>query len=187
MILLIDNYDSFTYNLFQIIGSIDSDVKVFRNDHVNQSMIYELKPKKIVISPGPGHPKDAGNTIELIQNFHDSISILGICLGHQAIGYSFGASIIKAKSIEHGKVHKIDHFGHDIFLGVPNSFNATRYHSLIIDEKTLPKDFEIIAKTNDDTIMGISHKSYDIIGLQFHPESIGTNKGFKIIKNFLSR
>ena len=113
MIILIDNYDSFTYNLFQMIGSIDTDIKVLRNDYVNQSMIYELKPTKIVISPGPGHPKDAGNTIELIQNFHDSISILGII----KLLYSFGASIIKAKSIEHGKVHEINHFGHDIFLG----------------------------------------------------------------------
>ena len=123
----------------------------------------------------------------MIQNFHDSISILGICLGHQAIGYSFGASIIKAKSIEHGKVHEINHFGHDIFLGVQDSFKATRYHSLEVDETTLPKDFEIIAKTNDNTIMGISHNTFDIIGLQFHPESIGTKKGFKIIENFLRR
>ena len=138
MIVLIDNYDSFTYNLFQMIGSIDTDIKVLRNDYVNQSMIYELKPTKIVISPGPGHPKDAGNTIELIRNFHDSISILGICLGHQAIGYSFGASIIKAKSIEHGKVHEINHFGHDIFQLVYFHFSARPSLCLLCP---LPSDF----------------------------------------------
>ncbi len=185
MILVIDNYDSFTFNLVQIIGKLGRKFKVFRNDKITLDKIKRLKPDKILISPGPGRPENAGLTCEIIKEFYKKIPILGVCLGHQAIGYSFGAKIIKAKRIMHGKVSKIFHDKRFIFKKVENPFIATRYHSLVIDRNTLSKDFVICAESEDKEIMGIRHKKYNLFGVQFHPESVLTKEGEKIIKNFL--
>lgn len=187
MILLIDNYDSFTYNLYQLIGKIDTNIIVKRNDEISIEEIRSLKPDKIIISPGPGNPinkKDFGICNEIILEFKDKIPILGICLGHQGIFAAFGGKIRRSDPL-HGKLSKIIHFNAEIFKGIENSFNATRYHSLVCDEDSLPECIEITAKTEDGVIMGIKHHSYPIYGLQFHPESIGTNQGLIIIKNFL--
>ena len=188
MILMIDNYDSFTYNIVQYIGELGANVKIFRNDEITLDEIKKLKPKKIIISPGPCTPNEAGISIEAIKQFGDSIPILGICLGHQSIGQAFGGKIISAKKIMHGKTSKIIHNNDKIFKGIINPFEATRYHSLVIEKETIPKCFEIIAWTNnseDDEIMGVKHNKFPIYGLQFHPESILTKSGKNILKNFL--
>ena len=185
MNIIIDNYDSFTYNLAQYIGEIDPDIEVFKNDSLSIDQIIALKPKHIIISPGPGRPEDAGVSVEVIKNLKDQVPILGICLGHQAIGYAFGAEIINADDIFHGKVSKIFHNNENLFHKIPSPFTATRYHSLIIKEASLPINFNIIAKTSNGLIMGIKHVEYPLYGLQFHPESILTDQGFQIIKNFL--
>ncbi|MBJ41335.1 MAG: anthranilate/aminodeoxychorismate synthase component II [Gammaproteobacteria bacterium] len=188
MILMIDNYDSFTYNIVQYIGELGANVKIFRNDEITLDEIKKLKPKKIIISPGPCTPNEAGISIEAIKQFGDSIPILGICLGHQSIGQAFGGKIISAKKIMHGKTSKIIHNNDKIFKGITNPFEATRYHSLVIEKETIPKCFEIIAWTNnseDDEIMGVKHNKFPIYGLQFHPESILTKSGKNILKNFL--
>jgi len=184
-ILLIDNYDSFTYNIFHSLSKLGAKVEVYRNDKISLKEISKNKFDKIVISPGPGHPNSSGNCINLVKHFYKTIPILGICLGHQIIGAAFGGVIKKAKIIMHGKLSKIIHNGSFLFKKIPKNFYATRYHSLIINEKTLNQDFEISAKTEDNIIMAINHKIYHLYGIQFHPESIKTNFGNIIFKNFL--
>jgi len=186
MILLIDNYDSFTYNVKHYLSEIGADVNTVRNDQITIKEISKLNPKAIVLSPGPCTPNEAGICIELINKLKNKFPILGICLGHQSIGQAFGSNIVKCKEIMHGKIDSITHFNHKVFKGIDNNFLATRYHSLIIDRKTLNKDFTITAETNKKIIMGIAHKSLPIYGFQFHPESIGTTVGKKILMNFLN-
>ena len=189
MILLIDNYDSFTYNLVHYVEELDFDVEIYRNDKISLNKIKRLNPKKIIISPGPCTPNEAGISINLIKKFYKDIPILGVCLGHQAIAQAFGAKIVKAKKIMHGKVSTMTNLGSRIFSGIPKKFNATRYHSLVIQNNTLPNDFKIISDTIDNgkkVIMGIEHNQYPCFGVQFHPESIATNPfGKKMIKNYL--
>ena len=186
-VLVIDNYDSFTYNLVQLLGSFDCKITVYRNDEINTDYIYKISPDKILISPGPGRPEDSKVTLSAIKCFAGKIPILGICLGHQAIGYIFGAKIITSKIIMHGKTSIIKHDNKTIFKNVPQDFEATRYHSLIIENETLPDELEISAQTEDGTIMGIRHKQLQIEGIQFHPESILTKNGKDIIKNWLEQ
>ncbi len=185
-ILLIDNYDSFTYNLFHYLLSLNCDVEVVRNDKINSKEIVKKKYKKIVISPGPGNPNQAGNCLRIVKDLSRRIPILGVCLGHQIIGQAFGSKIVNAKKLMHGKTSKILHKNLGIFKGVKKNLIGTRYHSLIIDGKTLNEDLIVTAKTRDDVIMGIMHKSYSVHGVQFHPESISTKEGIKLIKNFLN-
>ena len=187
MYLLIDNYDSFTYNISQYLGELGVNVHIERNDKVKIDYIFKkLSPKGIIISPGPSTPQNAGICIDLIKHsFVKKIPLLGICLGHQAIGVAFGGKVILANKIYHGKTSKIKHNKKDLFYKIPSPFLATRYHSLIIEEKTLPKDLKITAKTEDGIIMGVSHKLAPIFGVQFHPESISTENGYSIFKNFL--
>jgi anthranilate synthase/aminodeoxychorismate synthase-like glutamine amidotransferase len=185
MILVIDNYDSFTYNLVQYLGELGADLAVYRNDKITIERIKKLKPAKILISPGPGEPKDAGISEEVIATFGKTVPILGVCLGHQAIGEVFGGRIVGAKKLMHGKTSTIFHNGKGIFKGIENPFEATRYHSLLIERKTFPKALRITAETKAREIMALQHKSYPIYGLQFHPESILTLEGKKLLKNFL--
>ena len=184
-ILLIDNYDSFTYNLYHYLQSLKCKVDVKRNDKISTNEIIKKKYKKIVISPGPGNPNQAGNCLKIVLDLFKKIPILGVCLGHQVIGQAFGAKIISANKLMHGKTSIILHNRKGIFKGVKKNLIGTRYHSLIIDRKTLNKDFIITAKTKDNIIMAIMHKSYDLHGVQFHPESINTKEGIKLIKNFI--
>ena len=186
MLVLIDNYDSFTYNLYHYLLSLRCRVEVVRNDKIDSRRILKKKYKKIVISPGPGNPTQAGNCLKIVKELSKKISILGVCLGHQVIGQAYGAKIINAKKLMHGKTSEILHNKVGIFKGIKNNLIGTRYHSLIIDRKSLNKDFIITAKTEDNVIMGIMHKKYDLHGVQFHPESINTKEGMKIIKNFLN-
>ena len=185
MILVIDNYDSFTYNLVQYLGELGAKLEVRRNDAITIGQIKKIKPKKIVISPGPGVPKDAGISKEVILAFGKDIPLLGVCLGHQAIGEAFGGKIIGAKALMHGKTSLIYHNGKNVFKGIKNPFEATRYHSLIVERKSFPSVLEITAQTKDKEIMGLRHKKYPIFGVQFHPESILTAQGMAILKNFL--
>jgi len=186
MILIIDNYDSFTYNLVQYLGELGADIKVYRNDKITIGQIKKMKPARIVISPGPGEPKNAGISEEAVRVFGQKTPILGVCLGHQAIGEVFGGRIIGAKTLMHGKTSVIHHDGKSIFKGVANPFAATRYHSLIIERKSFPKALRITAQTSDKEIMALEHHAYPIYGVQFHPESILTLEGKKILKNFLT-
>lgn len=187
MILLIDNYDSFSYNLYQLIGSINQDIKVIRNDELSINQIEQLNPSHIIISPGPGRPKDAGICETAIDYFKDKIPILGICLGHQAIAETFGATITYAKEIMHGKKSTINIIDETpLFTGLDKNFSAARYHSLAVSRETLSNDLKITAQTADEEIMAIEHKIYPVYGLQFHPESILTKQGDIIIKNFLA-
>lgn len=185
MILIIDNYDSFTYNLYQYVGEIYKNVKVVRNDAVSTNDIREMKPEGIIISPGPGTPKDAGISVEVVKKLGSSIPILGICLGHQSIAEAFGGKIIGSSKIMHGKTSVIKHDGRDIFHGIKNPLKVMRYHSLIAERESLPKELCISAETDDGIIMAVKHKEYRIFGIQFHPESYFTEDGRKIIKNFL--
>ena len=185
-ILLIDNYDSFTYNLYHYLSTLKCKVDVFRNDKINLHIIKKNKYKKIVISPGPGNPSQAGRCMSIVKHFHKTIPILGVCLGHQIIGQVFKSKIIGAKKLMHGKTSIIKHNGKGIFKGLKKVISATRYHSLIIDRKTLNKDLLITAETKDKIIMGIMHKKYNIHGVQFHPESIKTSSGMKLLVNFLN-
>jgi len=191
-VVMVDNYDSFTYNLVQYFGELGADVTVLRNDEVTVEDIQELNPDKIVISPGPCTPKEAGISVETILEFAGNKPILGVCLGHQSIGYAFGGDIVHAKSIMHGKVSDVYHNDVGVFKGLNNPFVATRYHSLVIDQKTLPDCLEVTAWTQDeqgnvDEIMGVRHKTLDIEGVQFHPESILTEHGHDMLRNFLER
>ena len=185
-ILLIDNYDSFTYNLFHYISKFNCKVDVIRNDKIKSKDVIRKKYKKIVISPGPGNPSQAGNCLKIVRDLHNELPILGVCLGHQIIGQAFGSKIIKAKKLMHGKMSKIYFKKNDIFQNINTPFNATRYHSLIIDRKNLPECFNITAETKNKIIMGIKHKEYDLYGVQFHPESINTKVGMQIIKNYIN-
>lgn len=185
MLLVIDNYDSFTYNLVQYLGELGENLKVFRNDRISIDKIKKLKPQKIVISPGPGTPEDAGISKEVISEFADRIPILGVCLGHQCIGSVYGGKIIQAKKLMHGKTSAIYHNSKMIFEGIPSPFEATRYHSLLVERPTLPDCLEITAWTEDKEIMGLKHKEYLLFGVQFHPESILTKVGKDILRNFL--
>ena len=185
MLLMVDNYDSFTFNLVQYFGELGQKVKVLRNDEVSLDQIEDLNPKFIVISPGPCTPNEAGISIDAIKEFSGKIPILGVCLGHQAIGAAFGSKIIKADQIMHGKISDVIHDGSEIFQNIESPFQATRYHSLVIDPETLSKDFSVNAWTEDGTIMGIKHNSQEIYGLQFHPESLKTIDGMTMLNNFL--
>jgi para-aminobenzoate synthetase component II len=185
MILLLDNYDSFTYNLAQYLGQMGQDVEIRRNDEVTLDEIQNLRPERIVISPGPCTPNEAGVSVPLIQRFAGEIPILGVCLGHQAIGAAFGGHVVRARKIMHGKTSEIQHDGKTIFHGLPQQFLATRYHSLIVERKTLPSALEISAETSDGTIMGLRHRKLRVEGVQFHPESILTIAGFRLLENFL--
>ena len=184
-ILLIDNYDSFTYNLYHYVSSFNRNVDVERNDKIYSKDIVKNKYKKIIISPGPGNPNQAGNCLKIVKNFYSEIPILGVCLGHQIIGQVFGSKIIQAKKLMHGKTSKILSKKIGLLKNLPKTFEATRYHSLIIDKKSLSKDLEITAETKDGLIMGVRHKKYHVHGVQFHPESIKTKLGIKILKNFI--
>ena len=185
MLLMIDNYDSFTYNLVQYFYQLGQEVEVHRNDLISLDDIEKKSPEYIVISPGPCTPKEAGISVDLIKKFKDKLPILGVCLGHQCLGAAFGANIIGANKIMHGKLSEIIHDGSGLFKGVENSFKATRYHSLIIEEKTLDKDFHITAWTENKTIMAIQHEKLPLFGMQFNTESIATEQGMEILRNFL--
>ncbi|HAP66668.1 MAG TPA: anthranilate/aminodeoxychorismate synthase component II [Nitrospinae bacterium] len=185
MLIVIDNYDSFTYNLVQYLGELGQDIRVYRNDKITLKEIESLKPEKIVISPGPCTPKEAGISVDLIKQFAGRIPILGVCLGHQSIGYALGGEIIHAKKLMHGKTSMINHDGKTIFKNLPNPFEATRYHSLVIERESIPDELEISAETDDGEIMGVRHKEYIIEGVQFHPESILTKAGKDLLRNFL--
>ena len=184
-VLLIDNYDSFTYNLYHYLSRLGCRVEVFRNDKISSKDIIRKKYKKIIISPGPGNPNQTGNCLKIVKDLHKKIPIFGVCLGHQVIGQVFGGKIIEARNLMHGKMSKIIHRKLGIFKNFKPNFMATRYHSLIIDRKKLPKCLIVTAETKNKTIMGIMHKDYNVHGVQFHPESINTKEGMKLIKNFL--
>jgi len=185
MILLIDNYDSFTFNIYHYLGEIGAKVDVYRNDKIGIEEILELNPKAIVLSPGPCTPNEAGICIDIVKKLHSKYPIFGICLGHQSIGQAFDGDIIQCPEIMHGKVCEIKHTNHKLFKGISTSFKATRYHSLIIERNSLNNDFEIIAQTDQNIIMGIAHKKFYTYGVQFHPESIGTKVGKTILNNYL--
>jgi len=184
-IILIDNYDSFTFNLYHYLSSLKVNVDVIRNDQITSKEILRRKYSKIVISPGPGNPNQSGNCLKIVKSLYKKLPILGVCLGHQIIGQVFGSKIIQAKKLMHGKTSKIISKKTGILKNLPKSFEATRYHSLIIDKKSLSKDLEITAETKDGLIMGVQHKEYHVHGVQFHPESIKTKIGIKILKNFI--
>ena len=184
-IVLIDNYDSFTFNLYHYLSSLKVKVDVVRNDQITHNEILKKKYSKIVISPGPGNPNQSGNCLKIVKSLHKKIPILGVCLGHQIIGQVFGSKIVQTKKLMHGKTSKIVSKKSGILRNLPKTFEATRYHSLIIDKKSLSKDLEITAETKDGLIMGVRHKKYDVHGVQFHPESIKTKLGIKILKNFI--
>ena len=185
MILVIDNYDSFTYNLVQYLGELGAKLLVFRNDEITLEDIKKKKPERIIISPGPGRPEDAGISNDVIREFGPHIPILGVCLGHQCLGYISGGKIIRARRLMHGKTSLIFHNGKEIFKGLSNPFEATRYHSLIVKREGLPKSLKITAWTKEKVIMGLRHKSWPVWGVQFHPESILTREGKKLLSNFL--
>ncbi|GAB6928047.1 aminodeoxychorismate/anthranilate synthase component II [Paenibacillus sp. JCM 10914] len=187
MILVIDNYDSFTYNLVQYLGELGEEVKVYRNDEIDIAEIEALTPDHILISPGPCTPNEAGISLDIISHFKGKIPIFGVCLGHQAIGQAFGGNVIRAERLMHGKTSPIHHNGDSVFEGLPVPFTATRYHSLIVERESLPDELEITAWTEEGEIMGLRHKQYPIEGVQFHPESIITDHGHQMLKNFLTR
>jgi anthranilate synthase/aminodeoxychorismate synthase-like glutamine amidotransferase len=186
MILLLDNYDSFTYNLAQYLGELGCDVEVHRNDKISVEEIAKRKPERIVISPGPCTPQDAGISIELVQRLAGKFPILGVCLGHQAMAAAFGGKIVRAPKLFHGKTSKIHHDGKGVFRKLPEPFTATRYHSLIVERKSLPRELTITAETSDGIIMGVRHRKHKMEGVQFHPESVLTESGKQLLQNFLS-
>jgi len=185
-ILMIDNYDSFTFNLVQYLGILGENIKVRRNDKIGLGEIEKMEPSRIVISPGPGRPVNAGMSKDIIKHFYKEIPILGVCLGHQCIGEVFGSEVINSGVVIHGKTSKIYHDGKSIFTGVENPFEAARYHSLILKKDTIPSSLEVTAHTEDDIVMGVRHKNYKLEGIQFHPESFLTPDGLKILKNFIN-
>lgn len=185
MILMIDNYDSFTYNLVQYLGEMGEELRIFRNDKITTDEVEAMKPDRIVISPGPCSPKEAGISVETIQRFAGKIPILGVCLGHQSIGYAFGGDVVRAGRLMHGKTSMIHHEEQGIFKGMPKPFEAIRYHSLVIEPTTLPDCLEVTAQTDIGEIMGVRHKEHIVEGVQFHPESILTQEGRRLLRNFL--
>lgn len=185
MILMIDNYDSFTFNIVQYLGQMGEDVQVYRNDKITLDSIRRLKPQAIFLSPGPGSPHQAGITVDVIREFYADVPLMGICLGHQSIGFAFGGEIVRASRIMHGKVSPVEHDGKTIFSGLPNPFTAGRYHSLVVRPETLPSCLEVSARTAEGEIMGLRHKDYLVEGIQFHPESVLTPQGKRILRNFL--
>ncbi len=185
-ILMIDNYDSFTYNLVQYLGELGAHLRVFRNNKVSLEEIESLNPDKIVISPGPGRPADAGISRDIVRHFASHKRILGVCLGHQCIGEVFGGRVVRAEAIMHGKSSLVHHDGQLIYRGLPNPFEAMRYHSLVLDPETLPETLEVVARTADGVIMGVRHRELKVEGVQFHPESFLTSEGKRLLKNFLS-
>ncbi len=187
MVLVIDNYDSFTYNLVQYLGIIGVEVRVARNDAITLDEAAALKPEAIIISPGPCTPKEAGISVGIVKQFHRTTPILGVCLGHQSIGEAFGGKIVRAGEIFHGKTSKIHHDGWKLFDGLPNPFIATRYHSLVIEKESMPKELMVTAWTENGTLMGVRHRETPTVGVQFHPESIATENGIVILRNFLDR
>ena len=186
MVLVIDNYDSFTYNLVQYLGEMNVELLVRRNDQITLDQIRELKPERILVSPGPCSPRESGLSNEIIRTFGPQLPVFGVCLGHQCIGHTFGGNVIVNHRMMHGKTSPIKHDGKDLFVGMPNPFAATRYHSLVIERKSLPACLEITAETDEGEIMGVRHKEFPIWGVQFHPESILTENGRRILKNFLT-
>ena len=187
MLLMIDNYDSFTYNLVQYFGELGEDVKVVRNDEMTVDEIEKLHPDRIVISPGPCTPKEAGVSLEVIRRFAGRVPILGVCLGHQAIGQAFGGKVVHARTLMHGKVSPVHHAGEGVFAGLPTPYNATRYHSLAIEPQSCPESLEVTAWTEDGEIMGVRHRTLPVEGVQFHPESILTEHGHDLLRNFLKQ
>jgi len=187
MLLMIDNYDSFTYNLVQYLGELGEDVKVVRNDEMTADEVERLAPARIVLSPGPCTPNEAGISLEVVRRFAGRVPILGVCLGHQAIGQAFGGKVVRAKALMHGKVSRIHHSAAGVFRGLPTPFQATRYHSLAIERASCPAELEVTAWTDDGEIMGLAHRSLAIEGVQFHPESILTEHGHALLANFLKR
>ncbi len=186
-VLMIDNYDSFTYNLVQYLGTLGADVIVKRNDQTSVEEIRELRPEAIVISPGPCTPAEAGVSVDVIKAFYTEIPILGVCLGHQSIGVAFGGRIVRAKNLMHGKVSRIFHTGEGVFKGIPNPFTAVRYHSLVIEKGSLPEVLSITAWSDDEEIMGVQHREFPVFGVQFHPESVLSEHGMDVLKNFLEQ
>ena len=186
MLLVIDNYDSFTYNLVQYLGELGAEIRVVRNDAITLDEIEAFRPDRLVISPGPGTPDDGGISLDLIKRFHQSIPILGVCLGHQAIGQAFGGRVSRAKRQMHGKTSEIDHDVRGVFRGLPPRFLATRYHSLAVLDQDFPSELEVSARADDGEIMGLRHRGFPVEGVQFHPESILTDQGKALLKNFLS-
>ena len=184
MLVVIDNYDSFTYNLVQYLGELGQEIKVFRNDQVTLEEIRALNPDHIVISPGPGDPNDGGISLDVLREFGPTTPIFGVCLGHQCIGQAYGGKVVRAPRLMHGKVSRVYHNSNGVFSGVPSPFNATRYHSLIVEEP-IPDDLEVTAFTSQGEVMGVRHKEYPTVGVQFHPESILTEHGKRILQNFL--
>ena len=184
-ILVIDNYDSFTYNLVQYFGELGADLEVHRNDTLTLADVEKLAPAKIVISPGPGTPDDAGISLDLIREFGPRTPILGVCLGHQAIGQALGAKVVRAERLMHGKTSPVNHNGHGVFAGLPTPLQATRYHSLLVDRDTIPDELEITAETAEGEVMGLKHRTWPLEGVQFHPESVLTEHGMQMIANFL--
>jgi anthranilate synthase component 2 len=185
MLLLIDNYDSFTYNLVHYLGELGAEVKVVRNDKITAEEALALKPDAIVLSPGPCDPDKAGICLELVEKAKGDVPIMGVCLGHQTIGQIYGGDVVRAPSLMHGKMSKVHHDGKGLFKGLNNDFDATRYHSLVVDPATLPDSLEVTARTDDGIIMGLQHKSHPVHGVQFHPESIASEQGHALLKNFL--
>jgi anthranilate synthase/aminodeoxychorismate synthase-like glutamine amidotransferase len=190
MVFVLDNYDSFTYNLVQYLGELGAEVEVRRNDQVTVEEVEALHPERILLSPGPCTPQEAGISIDLIRHFAGKMPLLGVCLGHQAIGAAFGGNVVRARNLMHGKTSQVEHDGKTIFSGLPSPMTATRYHSLVVSEQDLPKDLEVSAKTTDrdgsSVIMGLRHRHFPVEGVQFHPESVLTGEGKQLIRNFLS-
>jgi anthranilate synthase/aminodeoxychorismate synthase-like glutamine amidotransferase len=190
MVFVLDNYDSFTYNLVQYLGELGTEAEVRRNDQITVEEVDALRPERILLSPGPCTPQEAGISIELIRRFAGKVPVLGVCLGHQAIGAAFGGEVVRARNLMHGKTSQVEHDGRTIFRGLPSPMTATRYHSLVVSERNLPADLEISARTRErdgsTVIMGLRHRSYPVEGVQFHPESVLTGEGKQLIRNFLS-
>ena len=185
MVFVLDNYDSFTYNLVQYMGEMGAEMTIRRNDELTVDDVEALAPERILLSPGPCTPQEAGISIELIQRFAGKVPILGVCLGHQAIGAAFGGDVVRAPKLMHGKTSEVEHDGKTVFTGIATPMTCTRYHSLIVSEKNLPRDLEVSARTADGTIMGLRHRKYPVEGVQFHPESVLTGDGKRLIRNFL--